>query len=152
MRKRPLLITLVGLGCILLAGTTWLGVQLGSLGALSLPPPLSGLISSEASACILLVSVDTPSADLAAIAKALQSYTTDNKFKLDHANAHASLGAYGSLSYEGPGTLTLLASTYSDQVTIQIFRRARDHANYTQQIRAAIIAFEGAGLRQMECK
>ena len=151
MRKRPLLISLIALGTILTAGVIWLTLEMGALGALSLPPPLSATIHTEASPCVLLLTTDAPSADRPAIAKALLTYVAGNGFKRDTAGSDPTLGAYSSTTYTGPGTLNLLASTDSKHVTIQIFRDDKDHADYTQQLAAAQIALKAAGLNKTAC-
>ncbi len=151
MRRRPLLISLLAAGCLLAAGAIWLALAMGPLGALSLPPPLSAAVHTEASPCVILLITDARSADRAAIAKALQAYVAANGYKPDTAGNHPTLGAYDSTTYDGPGTLNLLASTDSKHVTIQIFRDDQDHANYTQQLAAAQTAFKAAGLTKLDC-
>ena len=152
MRRHPLPIFLTVLATILVASTFWLVIGLRPLGALSVSGLLPGVIRTEASPCILMVSADGGTADRVAVVAALQLYAAENGFKLTGDSTQPIQTVYGTATYDGPGTLSLLASVDPRRIAIQLFRDERDYTDYNQQVSQAVSAFQAAKLNRTECR
>ncbi len=151
LRRRLGLVVLV-LALVGLGGGVWLAVEMGALGALSLPPPFSKVVRTEVSPCLLALTGDAGAVDRAALGRVLRSYSASVGLRPDDAGGLSGEGGHGTETFSGSGSLSLVVSAGVRHVSVQLFKDAGDREAYVGQVRQAVAAFGAVGLRVVGCE